>query len=379
MICIPAYNEEGRIGKVIRAARLFATKVVVFDDGSTDGTAEESKINGATVIKNEKNEGYGNAINMLLRLAKEENVDIMVTIDSDGQHDPTQIPYLIKPLVKKECDIVIGSRLIREDDADKIPKYRKLGIRTITKATQIASYDSITDAQSGFRAYSKNALSKLRLYEKGMSVSTEIIIDAKDQRLKIIEVPITVSYDLNSSTHNPLLHGLGVLSSVIRFITYSKPLIFYILPGVILFVVTAIFANDARNIYLHTGYISTNTILVSIGTGMIGFICISTGAIVHTLQALSKRNKKSSGGVIYRHPFLFYIIPGAVLFGVGAIFGIHARELYIQSLLHQTAERYPTNLILASIVSGLVGAVFISTGAVIYTVLNLFRSRISEM
>ena len=307
MVCIPAYNEEGRIGKVIEVAKKFATRVIVFDDGSTDNTAEISRNNGATVIKNEKNEGYGKAISGLLKFAKENNVDIMVTIDSDGQHDPYQIPSIIRPLLNKECDIVIGSRFIRDHDTDKIPRYRKFGIKTITKAIQIASYNNITDAQSGFRAYNKVALSKLRLYDKGMSVSTEILIEAKDQGLKIIEVPITVGYDSeNLSTHHPLFHGLGVLSSVIRFITYSRPLLFYIIPGVVLFVVAAVFANQAREFYIRSGYISTNLILVSIGTALIGFICVSTGAVIYTLKALttkkknSKRSSRSSAYQIYR-------------------------------------------------------------------------------
>ena len=388
MVCIPAYNEEGRIGEIIEVAKKFATRVIVFDDGSTDNTAEISRKNGATVIKNEKNEGYGKAISGLLKFAKENNVDIMVTIDSDGQHDPYQIPSIIRPLLNKECDIVIGSRFIRDHDTDKIPRYRKFGIKTITKAIQIASYNSITDAQSGFRAYNKVALSKLRLYDKGMSVSTEILIEAKDQGLKIIEVPITVGYDSEKlSTHHPLFHGLGVLSSVIRFITYSRPFLFYIIPGVALFVVAAVFANQAREFYIRSGYISTNLILVSIGTALIGFICVSTGAVIYTLKALitkkkySLRPSRSSGlkFIAYRHPLLFYIIPGVALFVVAAVFANQAREVYIQSLVDNTAYTYPTSLILVSIGAALIGSVCLSTGAIIYTVMNLFKSEIHDV
>src|SRR5262245_27618233 len=109
MVCIPAYNEQERIGDVVKASKKFATRVIVFDDGSTDNTAEISRSNGATVIKNERNEGYGKAISSLLKFAKENDVDVMVTIDSDGQHDPSQIPSLIGPLLDNGCDIVIGS------------------------------------------------------------------------------------------------------------------------------------------------------------------------------------------------------------------------------------------------------------------------------
>jgi glycosyltransferase involved in cell wall biosynthesis len=382
VVCIPAYNEEERIGEVIEGAKRFATRVIVFDDGSTDNTAEISRNSGARVIKNEKNEGYGKAIGGLLKFAKENNVDIMVTIDSDGQHDPDQIPSMIRPLLDKECDIVIGSRFIHDHDTNKIPTYRKFGIKTITKAVQIAYYNNITDAQSGFRAYNKVALSKLRLHDKGMSVSTEILIEAKDQGLKIIEVPITVSYDSkNSSTHHPVLHGLGVLSSVIRFITYSRPLLFYIFPGAVLFVVAAVFANHARELYIQSGYISTNLILVSIGTALIGFICVSTGAVIYTLKVLTnkKKNSRSSSRssaikfIIYRHPLLFYIIPGVALFAVAAVSANHARELYIQSWY------ISTNLILVSIGTALIGSLCLSTGAIIYTVMNLFKSEIHDV
>ncbi len=383
LVCIPAFNESRTIGKVIEGAKKFATGVVVFDDGSTDNTAEISRNNGAQVISNDKNEGYGMAISELLKFAKENEVDIMVPIESDGEHDPYQIPSLVEPLLSKECDIVIGSRFIREYDTDKIPRYRKIGIKTITKAVQIASYYSITDAQSGFRAYNKLALSKLRLFDSGMSASTEIIMEAKDQGLKIIEVPITVYYDSkNSSTHNPLFHGIGVLSSVIRFITYSRPLLFYIVPGVLLFVVAAIFANHAHNLYTNTGFVSTNSILVSIATALIGFICISTGAVIYTLTVLTdeknRSTRPSSTSVIktiaYRHPLVFYVIPGVVLFIVAAVVGSQAREIYFQG-----AHIYPTNMILVSIGAALVGSICLSTGAVIYTVMNLFKSKIHDL
>lgn len=383
VVCIPAYNESGTIGKVIERAKKFATRVVVFDDGSTDNTAETSKDNGAQVIRNDKNEGYGKAISGLLKFAKQIDVDIMVTIDSDGQHDPDQIPTLVRPLLNKECDIVIGSRFMREDDTDKIPRYRKIGIKTITRAVQFASYNTITDAQSGFRAYNRQALSKLRIYDDGMSASTEILMGAKDHGLKIIEVPITVDYgSSNSSTHNPLFHGLRVLSSVIRFITYSHPLQFYVIPGILLFIIAAVFANHAHNLYSDTRYVSTNTILASIATALIGFISISTGAVIYTLKALTNQkklaNQYSKGSSLlralaYRHPLVFYVIPGIALFIVASVAGSQAHDLYFQN-----GEVYPTSMILVSIGAALVGSICLSTGAVIYTVMNLFKSKIRD-
>ena len=382
IVCIPAYNESATIGKVIEGAKKFATRVIVYDDGSTDNTAEISKNNGAQVIRNDENQGYGKAIHGLLKFAKESQADIMVTIDSDGQHDPDQIPSLVEPLLSRECDIVIGSRFIRAGDTDKIPRYRKIGIKTITRAVQIASYDNVTDAQSGFRAYNKLALSRLKIYDNGMSASTEIIMDAKDLGLKIIEVPITVSYgSSNVSTHNPVFHGLGVLSSVIRFITYSRSLLFYVIPGILLFIVAAIFANHAHNLYTTSAYVSTNSILASIATALIGFISISTGAVIYTLKALTNEKRLSKHTysqrssvirtVAYRHPLVFYVIPGIVLFIIAALIGSQARLLYFQG-----GNIYPTNMILVSIGAALIGSILLSTGAIIYTVINLFKSKI---
>ena len=145
----------------------------MYDDGSTDNTYEAATSAGAIVIRNPENKGYGVAIRSLFQAAKEKDADIMVTLDSDGQHNPDQIPEVIEPL-KQGFDIVIGSRFLKSDDKQKVPRYRSLGIKTITKLTQAASYNGITDSQSGFRAYNKNALSKINLFEDGMAVSTEI-------------------------------------------------------------------------------------------------------------------------------------------------------------------------------------------------------------
>src|SRR5690606_24822477 len=125
-----------------------------------------------------------------------------------------------------------GSRFLNDQDRKRVPGYRSFGIRTITKFAQLTSYSNITDAQSGFRAYSKNAISKIDLSEEGMAVSTEILMRAGEKNLLIKEVPITVRYDVeDSSTHNPVFHGLSVLGAIIRFVSLRHPLAFYGLPG----------------------------------------------------------------------------------------------------------------------------------------------------
>jgi len=202
----------------------------------------------------------------------------------------------MQPLIdtlKQGFDIVIGSRFLRSDDRDKVPKFRSFGIRTITKLTQVASYRDITDSQSGFRAYGKNALSKINLYEDGMAVSTEILLRAGEKKLLVAEVPITINYDTeDTSTHNPITHGIGVIYSVFQFISFRHPLAFYGLPGIALLGIAAYFIKHALNLFSQSGYVSTNLILISVGIAVVGVVLLATGAIVYTLIALLKNQIK---------------------------------------------------------------------------------------
>lgn len=288
LVCIPAFNEAKTISEIIMKSKKYANGVIVYDDGSTDDTSEIAKSVGATVIRNPENKGYGVAIRSLFQAAKEQDADIMVTLDSDGQHDPDQIAQVIEPL-KQGFDIVIGSRFLEGNGKQKMPRYRNFGIKTITKLTQAASYPGITDSQSGFRAYSKKALSKINLFEDGMAVSTEILIRASEKKLLTTEVPITIKYDImGTSTHNPISHGIGVLYSVFQFISLRHPLAFYGLPGIILLVISAFFMKNALDLFAETEYVSTNMILISVGIAVVGVVLLATAAILYTLIALLK-------------------------------------------------------------------------------------------
>ena len=294
LVCIPAYNESGTIAEIIDKSSKYADDIIVYDDGSTDNTYEAATSAGAMVIRNPENKGYGVAIRSLFQAAKEEDADIMVTLDSDGQHNPDQIPELIDAL-KHGFDIIIGSRFLNNSDKQKVPKYRSLGIKTITKLTQAASYNGITDSQSGFRAYNKNALSKINLFEDGMAVSTEILLRAREKKLLATEVPITISYDVKDrSTHNPISHGIGVLYSVFQFVSLRHPFAFYGLPGIVLLGISAYFMKNSLNLFSETGYVSTNMILIGVGIAVVGVILLATAAILYTLIALFKGRIKDT-------------------------------------------------------------------------------------
>lgn len=292
LVCIPAYNESQRIREIIMKAKKYASEIIIYDDGSTDNTYEVANNAGAdVVIRDCVNRGYGAAIKALFLASKERDADVMVTLDSDGQHDPDQIPGVVGPILNKESDIVIGSRFTSKPNSQNIPKYRSAGIKTITRIAQYASYGEITDAQSGFRAYNKRALSSIKILEKGMSVSTEILLKAREMDMIIKEVPVTITYqdkDVKTSTHNPFKHGIGVLFSIVRFVSLRHPFSFYGIPGVVLLVIGAVFVGNALELFKQTNYVSIPQILLSVGAAVIGVILLATSIILYTMIALLK-------------------------------------------------------------------------------------------
>jgi len=212
---IPAYNEERTIAEVVLKAGVHVGKVLVCDDGSKDMTQAIAKKNGADVVEHEKNMGYGATMQTLFRKARELGADVLVTFDGDGQHDPDEIPELVKPVLEGRADMVIGSRFIKGARIN-VPLYRRMGILVITLLTKIFSGYPVSDAQSGFRAYSRKALEELKLTELGWGSSVEVFFRAHDIGLRIIEVPVDCDYEdyPKASKRDPLRQGVSIVASI---------------------------------------------------------------------------------------------------------------------------------------------------------------------
>lgn len=213
---IPAYNEEKTIAEVVLKAGYHVGKVLVCDDGSKDLTQVIARKNGADIVGHEKNMGYGVAMQTLFRKARELDADAMVTFDGDGQHDPDEIPTLVKPILEGRADIVTGSRFMKGARRD-IPLYREVGILVITLLTRIISGYPISDAQSGFRAYSRKALKELKLTELGWGSSAEVFFKARDVGLRIVEVPVHCDYGdyPKALKRDPLRQGISIIASIL--------------------------------------------------------------------------------------------------------------------------------------------------------------------
>jgi len=283
---IPAFKEEASIARVIVKALRHVDKVIVCDDGSPDMTAEIAERLGAEVIRHERNMGYGAALASLFKKAREMDADVMVTLDGDGQHDPDDIPRLVEPILNGEADMVIGSRFLSEA-VGEIPKNRRGGIEIITKLTNAGSYRDMTDAQSGFRAYSRKAVQLITPTEYGMGASTETLLKAKEYGLKMKEIPIKINYDVEKpSTHNPIYHGVDVVLSTIKHLSIRHPLLFYGVPGLIALLTAIAFWIWTFQIFAATRQVATNVALVAIGATIVGLMLLTTAVILWVLVSV---------------------------------------------------------------------------------------------
>ena len=193
---IPAYNEQISIGSVVLATINYLDRVIVIDDGSTDRTSEIAELAGAEIVHHEKNLGKGMALKTGFQTAKDS--DILVTIDGDGQHKTSEIPNLLQPIINGEADIVNGSRYLNGKEKNT-PSYQRVGQNVLDIATNFNAHSSVTDSQSGFRAFAKHTLPVFNFLETGFGIESEMLIEASNANLKIKEVEISVRYNPNGS------------------------------------------------------------------------------------------------------------------------------------------------------------------------------------
>ena len=287
VIGIPAYNEEKNIAGLLIKLKKISQDIIVCNDGSNDLTGKIAEGLGAIVIEHEKNLGYGSAIKSIFLKAHEVNADVLVTFDADGQHRIEDINVILEPIKNNIADVVIGSRFLNNNQ--EIPEYRKIGIKAITKLTNVTGGTKITDSQSGFRAYNKKILDKIKPQESGMGISTEILIKSQKADFKITEVPITVLYDGDTSTHNPISHGSSVILSTLKYVAIERPLVFYGIPGIIFLLIGLAFGIWTIQIYSEEGMVITNIALVGVSGVIMGTILILTSTILYSIVSVVRR------------------------------------------------------------------------------------------
>jgi glycosyltransferase involved in cell wall biosynthesis len=290
-VIIPAYNEARFIGSVVIQARCYAATVIVVDDGSQDDTVKVAEAAGALVVRHEINSGKGVALKTGFHHARQlAGVMAIVTVDGDGQHNCNEIPEMTRPILEGRADLVVGSRFLGKKS--DIPRWRIFGQHALTIATNLSSRSSLTDSQSGFRAFSRKMLDVFVFDSNDFSVESEMQFVVRKAGLHVIEVPISVVYE-EPPKRNPVMHGLQVLNGILHLVSTYRPLFFFGGGGLTLLTLGVIWSFYVIDRFYRVGTLPIGYALISVLLLIIGSAAFFTGVMLHSIRGLMNDIKKT--------------------------------------------------------------------------------------
>ena len=249
-------------------------------------TAEIAEALGATVARHSENLGKGAALRTLFARSREMDAEFIVTLDGDGQHDPAEISKVVQPLLDGDADIVNGSRLHGKVE---MPMHRTFGNKILSFLTNRFAGRNLSDTQSGFRGYTKQALAMLNVTEDGLGVDSQILLDPGAKGLRIVEVPITCRYDGISPNRSTVRQGLHVVSAILRVVVERRPLIYLGLPGLVGILVGLALLTYALVLYNESAYFSIPISLMAVATGVVGILFTITSLILYSIGNLVRK------------------------------------------------------------------------------------------
>ena len=280
---IPAHNEERFIGSLVLAVQAYVDHVVVVDDGSRDRTADIAQRAGAIVVRQEINGGKASAVNAGFMYLRSLQPGAVVMLDGDGQHSADDIPTVLAPILSDEADVVIGSRFL--DVKSDIPAYRQVGQHGLTLITNVTSGVRSSDSQSGYRAFSRKALDCLAFSKGGFSIESEMQFLLRDHQLRLIEMPIKVTYD-EPAKRNPVSHGMQVLNGILQLVGQIRPLLFFSTSGLILLGLGVSLGIYIVQIYATTHSLAVGYGLITVMLCVIGILLFFAGIILHSTRTM---------------------------------------------------------------------------------------------
>jgi hypothetical protein len=218
-VLVPAYNEADNIGHVLDRipAEVCAreTAVLVVDDGSRDGTGDVAAEHGAVVARHVINRGGGAALRTGYRLLSDSGAEVVVTLDADGQHLPSEMERLVEPVLSGKVDVAHGSRVLGESERSNVS--RELGIVFFNRMVSLITRTHVTDCSNGYRAVRASVLPQLVLRQEQFHTS-EFLIEAIKRGVPAEEVPVTVVKRLSGHSKKPAVvrYGLGFANAIVR-------------------------------------------------------------------------------------------------------------------------------------------------------------------
>ncbi len=294
VVSIPAFNEADTIEKTVLSIPkeilgISKVEVLVINDGSSDNTVDLALNAGADkIISHSRNLGVGAAFMTGIRNAITMGADIVVTIDADSQFDSSEIKKIIVPILNRQADVVIGSRFLKYEPKN-YPRIKKIGNKIFSKIVSWIVGQKFTDSQTGFRAYSRNALLGISVVNE-FSYTQEVLIDLKMKRFNITEIPVNVSYDEKRKSRvvkNIFSYSVNSLSIIVKSLVFHKPVLVFGLLGTTLFF-GGILAKvlTINKIFLVSTGLSTGFIIFGIVSVMLGLFA----SMVFKRQAFSEKD-----------------------------------------------------------------------------------------
>jgi glycosyltransferase involved in cell wall biosynthesis len=290
VVIIPAYNEADHIADVIRAvpreiANFDEILTVVIDDGSKDQTAENAMKAGASrVVTHVANEGVGRAFQTGIAEALKLGADVVVNIDGDGQFDPAEIVCLVEPIVLNQADCAVGSRFLSESNIRHMPIAKRFGNAMFTRTVNWLIGSKLTDTQSGFRAYSRDAILRLTLFGS-YTYTQEVLIDLIRKNQRIIDVPVKVAYDPSRKSRvvkSMWRYGIRTSAILLRTVRDIRPLAFFGSAGLALLV-----GGVASGLFVFSNWILTGQTSPYRSLIDASIVLITTGSLTGFLALLA--------------------------------------------------------------------------------------------
>jgi glycosyltransferase involved in cell wall biosynthesis len=293
LVAIPAHNEDRFIGSLVLKLREQHHLVLVVDDGSSDATARVAEAAGAMIATHAVNMGKAAAVQTAFERARDLQVDVLVLLDGDSQHDPGDVDSLIEPVLDGRADMVVGTRFagIRS----RIPRWRVAGQRALTMSTNIGSGLHLSDSESGFRAFSRRAIEEMRFRGSGFAIEPETQFAAKQRGWRVMEVPIHVHYELPMK-RNPVWHGFGQIDAILRLVAQHRPLLFFGVPGAIITLVGLWLGLTVVRIYEASQQLAVGYALITVLLVIVGILSLFVGIMLHAFRGLVREALSEGSG-----------------------------------------------------------------------------------